>query len=58
MIIVRMGAQLRALCKREEQNILLSVSHDSPWVGCEGTWVMFVKLKGKYWWLGLYKDVS
>ena len=30
---------------------------DSPWAGHRGTWATFEKIKGKFWWPGLYRDV-
>jgi hypothetical protein len=43
--------------KKEEQEELLVTFHESPWAGHRGMWATFEKLKGKYWWLGLYRDV-
>ena len=43
--------------KKEEQEELLAAYHDSRWAGHRGTWATFEKLKGKYWWQGLYQDV-
>jgi hypothetical protein len=51
------GVPLRVLVKEEEQKELLAAFHDSPWAGHRGTWATFEKLKEKYWWPGLYKDV-
>ena len=45
------------VAKKEEQEELLSAYHESPWAGHCGTWATFDKLKGKYWWPGLYRDV-
>ena len=42
---------------KEEQEELLTAYHDSPWAGHRGTWATFEKIKGKYWWPGLYRDV-
>ena len=50
----RNGIPLRVVAKKEEQEELLAAYHDSPWAGHRGTWAMLEKLKGKYWWLGLY----
>ena len=44
---------LRVVANKEEHEELLAAYHDSPW----GTWATFEKLKGKYWWPGLYRDV-
>ena len=35
----------------------MSEFHESPWAGHRGTWETFEKLKEKYWWLSMYKDV-
>jgi hypothetical protein len=51
------GVPLRVVTKREEQEELLTAFHESPWAGHRGTWATFEKLKGKYWWSGLYQDV-
>jgi hypothetical protein len=48
---------LRVVTKKEEQEELLTAFHESPWAGHRGTWATFEKLKGKYWWPGLYRDV-
>jgi hypothetical protein len=32
--------------------------HDSAWAGHGRIWATFAKLKEKYWWLGIYKDVA
>jgi hypothetical protein len=53
----RNGVPLRVVVKDEDQEELLAAFHDSPWAGHRGTWATFEKLKEKYWWLGLYKDV-
>ena len=31
--------------------------HERPWSGHWDTWATFEKLKKKYWWSGMYKDV-
>jgi hypothetical protein len=45
------------VAREEEQRKLLAAFHDSPLAGHRGTWATFEKLKEKYWWPGLYKDV-
>ena len=32
--------------------------HEIPWARHRGIWAIFEKLKGKYWWSGMYKDVA
>ena len=44
------------VAKKEEQEELLAVYHESPWAGHRVTWATFEKLKGKYWWSGQYQD--
>jgi hypothetical protein len=51
------GVPLRVVTKKEEQEELLVAFHESPWARHRGTWATFEKLKGKYWWPGLYRDV-
>ena len=53
----RDNTPLRVVAKKEEQEALLTVYHESPWAGHCGTWATFKKLKEKYWWSGLYWDV-
>ena len=48
---------LRVVAKKEEHEELLVAYHDGPWAGHRGTWATFEKIKGKYWWPGLYRDV-
>jgi hypothetical protein len=55
--VKRNGIPLRVVVREEEQEKLLAASHDSPRAGHRGTWATFEKLKEKYWWPGLYKDV-
>ena len=50
-------APLRVIGNMEDQQKLVSEFHESPWSGHRGTWATFEKLKGKYWWPGLYRSV-
>ena len=43
--------------KKEEQEMLMTEFHESAWAGHRGTWATFEKLKEKYWWPSIYKDV-
>jgi hypothetical protein len=52
----RNGVPPRVVVKKEQEE-LLTAFHESPWAGHCGTWATFEKLKEKYWWPGLYKDV-
>ena len=53
----RNGVPLRVVAKKEEQGELLMAYNESPLAGHRETWATFEKLKGKYWWQGLYRDV-
>ena len=46
------------VCKKEDQRKLVFEYHESPWARHIGIWGTFSKIKGKYWWLGMYKVVS
>ena len=41
----------------EDQSVLILEFHESPWFEYQGMWPTFEKLKERYWWLGMYKDV-
>ena len=49
---------MRVFYKLEDRQKLMSEFHDSVFAGHRGIWATFVKLKEKYWWLGIYKDVQ
>ena len=40
-----------------DQSVLMPEFHESPWFGLPGTWATFEKVKERYRWLGMYKDV-
>ena len=48
----------RVICKKETQMKLMQEFHESLWARHRGVWATFSKLKEKYWWKGMYKDVS
>ena len=54
----RMETPLRVVTKREDHVKLMSEFHKSPWARHRGIWTTFEKLKGKYWWPRMYKDVA
>ena len=54
----RTNTSLRIVCKKEDKRKLVFEYHEGPWEGHRGVWVTFSKIKGKYWWLGMYKVVS
>ena len=41
----------------EEQHKIINKFHKSWCARHRGTWVTFAKIKGMYWWKGMYKDV-
>ena len=47
----------RVVVKREDQMMLMSKFHESPWASHRATWAMFEKLKEKYCWPSMYKDI-
>ena len=53
----RTGMPRRVVVKKDDQTTLMSEFHESPWAGHRGTWATFEKLKEKYWWPSMYKDV-
>ena len=32
--------------------------HEFEWAGHRGTWATFMKIKQKYWWKGMYRDIA
>ena len=53
----RTGIPRRVVMKKEVQRTLMTEFHESVWAGHRGTWATFEKLKEKYWWPSMYKDV-
>ena len=51
------GNPLRVICKDDIKKKLITEFHDSLWAGHRGIWATFMKLKEKYWWPHMYKDV-
>ena len=49
---------MRVICKLEDRQKLMSEFHDSVFERHRGIWATFTKLKEKYWWPGIYKDVA
>ena len=37
---------------------VLKEFHDTLWAGHRGVWATYTKIKERYWWKGLYKDVE
>mgnify|MGYP000338366249 CR=1 FL=1 len=47
----------RVAGRQDEQLKLISEFHDSLWEGHRGVWATYSKLKEKFWWTRMYKDV-
>ncbi|KAL3697011.1 hypothetical protein R1sor_011087 [Riccia sorocarpa] len=51
------GVPLRVVCDRETQLKLITEFHESLWAGHRGIWATYSKLKERYWWKNMYRDV-
>ncbi|KAL3680258.1 hypothetical protein R1sor_023214 [Riccia sorocarpa] len=51
------GVPQRIVCDRETHVMLMKEFHESLWAGHRGIWATFSKLKARYWWKNMYKDV-
>ena len=51
------GVPQRVVCDKETQQQVLKEFHESLWAGHRGVWATFAKIKDRYWWKGMYKDV-
>ena len=49
---------LRVVGDSETKTQVLKEFHDSLWAGHRGVWATYTKIKERYWWKGLYKDVE
>ena len=52
------GVPLRVVDDSETKNQILKEFHDTLWAGHRGIWATYHKIKERYWWKGLYKDVE
>lgn len=52
------GVPLRVIDDAETKNQILKEFHDTSWAGHRGIWATYNKIKERYWWKGLYKDVE
>ena len=52
------GVPLRVVDDEETKNRILKEFHDTLWAGHRGVWATYHKIKERYWWKGLYKDVE
>ncbi|KAL3687049.1 hypothetical protein R1sor_013358 [Riccia sorocarpa] len=51
------GVPLRVVCDKETQLKLMAEFHESLWAGHRGIWATYSKLKERYWWKNMYRDV-
>lgn len=49
---------LRVVGDSKTKNQVLQELHDTLWAGHRGIWATYTKIKERYWWKGLYKDVE
>ncbi|KAL3696746.1 hypothetical protein R1sor_010822 [Riccia sorocarpa] len=54
----RDGAVVRVVDDGETKQKLLAEFHDTLWAGHRGVWATYMKIKERYWWRGLYRDVE
>lgn len=52
------GMPLRVVGDTETKSQVLKEFHDTLWAGHRGIWATYTKIKERYWWKGLYKDVE
>jgi hypothetical protein len=52
------GMPLRVVGNTETKYQVLKEFHDTLWAGHRGVWATYTKIKERYWWKGLYKDVE
>ena len=52
------GIPLRDVGTKEQRNRIMSEFHESDWAGHRGMWATFVKIKQRYWWKNMYKDIA
>lgn len=49
---------LRVVGDLDTKTKVLKKFHDTLWAGHRGVWATYTKIKERYWWKGLYKDVE
>ena len=49
---------VRVLGRNDQQQKVINEFHDSQWAGHRGVWATFSKIKERYWWPGMYKDIA
>ena len=52
------GLPVRVVGTKEQQKQIMMDFHESAWAGHRGTWATFMKIKQKYWWKGMYRDIA
>lgn len=55
---LRGGVPQRVVCGIETQGRIIKEFHEGWWAGHRGVWATFAKVKERYWWKGIYKDVA
>jgi hypothetical protein len=49
---------LRVVGTDEQRRRIMSEYHESDWAGHRGTWATFAKIKQRYWWKNIYRDIA
>jgi len=52
------GVPLRVVDDQPTKRRIMEEFHDTLWAGHRGVWATYMKIKERYWWKGLYKDVE
>jgi hypothetical protein len=52
------GVPLKVVDDEETKSQILKEFHDTLWAGHRGVWATYHKIKERYWWKGIYKDVE
>jgi hypothetical protein len=52
------GIPVRVIDDEESKKKVMKEFHDTLWAGHRGIWATYMKIKEKFWWKGLYKDVE
>ena len=48
----------RVISDLPTQQQVIKDLHQSLWAGHRGVWATFSKIKDRYWWKGMYKDIA
>ena len=52
------GCPVRVVGTVAQRQQIMADFHESEWAGHRGIWATFSKIKEKYWWRGMYKDIA